>query len=103
MIVMSSPMPLAAPPQPEGGASTVTACYRVHARAEPGVMPRILELFAKRGLVPRKWRSTASPEALAIEVQIVGLDRDVAAYIGRAMRQIAGVESVLSSEIRAAP
>ena len=29
-----------------------TACFSVHARAEPGVMPRVLELFAKRGLVP---------------------------------------------------
>jgi hypothetical protein len=65
-------------------------------------MPRILELFAKRGLVPQHWRSTASPEALAIEVQVAGIASETAAYIGRSMRQIAGVESVLSREIRAA-
>jgi len=29
---------------------SVTACFSVHAHAEPGVMPRVLELFAKRGL-----------------------------------------------------
>jgi hypothetical protein len=97
---MSLSIPFAAPPEPDGRAATVTACYAVRARAEPGVMPRVLELFAKRGLVPHHWRSTASPEALAIEVQIAGLDRGMADYIGRAMRQITGVESVLSGEIR---
>ncbi|HTV88497.1 MAG TPA: hypothetical protein VME41_05725 [Stellaceae bacterium] len=65
-------------------------------------MPRVLELFAKRGLIPHKWRSTASPETLAIEVQVAGLDRDAAEYIGRLMRHIVGVESVLSSEIHTA-
>ena len=37
-----------------------TACFSVHARAEPGVMPRVLELFAKRGLVPSFWQSSTS-------------------------------------------
>ena len=96
---MSSVLPLAAP-KAEGAAATVTACYAVHARAEPGVMPRVLELFAKRGLVPHKWRSAAASGALTIEVQVAGLDRDIAAYIGSAMRQIAGVEGVLTSELR---
>jgi acetolactate synthase small subunit len=96
---MSSLIPFAAPPEAHGGAVTVTACYAVRARTEPGVMPRVLELFAKRGLVPHHWRSTASPEALAIEVQIAGLDRDMADHIGRSMRQIVGIESVLKSEI----
>ena len=36
---------------------SVTACFSVHAHADPGVMPRVLELFAKRGLVPSAWHS----------------------------------------------
>ena len=28
------------------------AFFSVHAQVDPGVMPRVLELFAKRGLVP---------------------------------------------------
>jgi acetolactate synthase small subunit len=78
----------------------VTFCYSLLARPEPGVMPRVAELFAKRGLVPQKWHSTASPSALSIEVQIGGLEHDVADYIGRCMRQIVGVETVLTSETR---
>ena len=40
-----------------------TACFSVQARAEPGVMPRVLELFAKRGLVPQRWHSAAAGTA----------------------------------------
>ena len=72
--------------------------FSVHAAAEPGVMPRILELFAKRGLVPLKWQSAAVDSVLTIEVQIAGLERDTADYIARCMRQIAGVVAVLTSE-----
>ena len=72
--------------------------FSVHAVAEPGVMPRVLELFAKRGLVPHKWQSAASDAVLTIDVQIAGLERDTADYIARSMRQIAGVDAVLTSE-----
>ena len=76
--------------------------FSVHAAAEPGVMPRILELFAKRGLVPHKWQSVvfggASDSVLTIDVQIAGLGHDTADYIARCMRQIAGVDAVLTSE-----
>lgn len=83
-----------------GEASAVTVSFSVQARAEPGVMPRVVELFAKRGLVPQKWHSTASDAALTIDVQMGGLDRDLADYIARCMRQIAGVETVLTAESR---
>ena len=72
--------------------------FSVHAAAEPGVMPRILELFAKRGLVPHKWQSAACDSVLTIDVQIAGLEHDTADYIARCMRQIAGVDAVLTSE-----
>jgi acetolactate synthase small subunit len=79
------------------------ACFSVHARAEPGVMPRVLELFAKRGLVPSAWHSaTCGPDhgELTIDIQIEGLGRDAADYIAACMRQIAAVEVVLTSEMR---
>ena len=81
-------------------AALVTVCFSVQAAAEPGVMPRVLELFAKRGLVPQKWQSTVSGTALMIDVQAGGLGRDTADYIARCMRQIAGVDAVLTSERR---
>jgi acetolactate synthase small subunit len=76
-----------------------TAFFSVHARAEPGVMPRVLELFAKRGLVPSFWHSTVSGNdqaRLSIEIRMSGLGRDLAEYIAACLRQIASVEAVLT-------
>jgi hypothetical protein len=81
----------------EFGAALVTFCFSVQAAAEPGIMPRVLELFAKRGLVPQKWHSAVSGTVLTIDVQMGGLGRDVADYLARCMRQITGVDAVLTS------
>jgi hypothetical protein len=62
------------------------------------VLPRVVELFAKRGLVPQQWHSAAAGEMLTIDVQIGGLGRDLADYIARCMRQIAGVETVVTGD-----
>ena len=76
-----------------------TVSFSVQARAEPGVMPRVLELFAKRGLVPLRWNSAAAAPglSLAIDIEVGGLDRDAADYVARCMRQIAGVDLVLTA------
>ena len=82
---------------------SATACFSVHAHAEPGVMPRVLELFAKRGLVPSAWHSSTSGSGeaeLTIDIQMRGLGRDVTDYIAACLRQIAFVEVVLTSETR---
>jgi hypothetical protein len=77
-----------------------TACFSVHAAADPGVMPRVLELFAKRNLVPTSWHSSVNSGELTIDMQMRGLDRDMAGYIARCLRQIVSVEVVLVSEKR---
>jgi len=90
---MSSPEAAVA----EAGFATALR-FAVHARAEPGVMPRVLELFAKRGLVPDRWQSTrdASAMSLSIDVEIAGLERDATEYLANCIRRIAGVELVLT-------
>ena len=78
-----------------------TTCFSVHAHADPGVMPRVLELFAKRGLVPSAWHSATSgtdQAELTIDIQVRGLGRDVADYLAACLRQITFVEVVLTSE-----
>ena len=79
------------------------ACFAVQARAEPGAMPRVLELFAKRGLVPSQWHSTLAGPArdeLHIDIQVEGMARALAEYMARCLRQLADVEVVLISEKR---
>ena len=75
-----------------------TSSFSVQARAEPGVMPRVLELFAKRGLVPLRWNSAVGLERnLAIDIEVCGLDRAAADYVARCIRQISGVNLVLAA------
>jgi hypothetical protein len=74
------------------------ACFAVHARAEPGVMPRVLELFSKRGLVPSAWTSRVNGEELAIDLQMRGMEHGLAEYVAACLRQIAYVEVVLTSQ-----
>ena len=78
---------------------TDTAFFSVHARAEPGTMPRVLELFAKRGLVPSLWHSAVSgPDRarLTMDIAVGGLDEETTRYIGQCLRQIVFVEAVLT-------
>ena len=96
----TSPADSAAAPRP---AARRVICYSIHAVAEPGVMPRVLELFAKRNLVPGRWHSDLvgpSGDELAIDLQVADLDAHTADYIARCLRQIWGVETVLTSEKR---
>jgi hypothetical protein len=86
--MLAAPLPLSEP----------VACFAVHGRAEPGVMPRVLELFAKRGLVPTAWTSRVSGEELAIDIQMRGMDQQLAEYVAACLRQIVHVEVVLTSE-----
>lgn len=90
----SADSPVAAP-------ETVT-CFSIRAVAEPGVMPRVLELFAKRNLVPQRWYSDLiggpGREELSIDLQVAGLSPELGAYIARCLRQIWGVDKVLTSE-----
>jgi len=78
-----------------------TACFSIHASADPGVMPRVLELFAKRGLIPSRWHSAVGPsQDLVIDIQMEGMERDQALMFAAAIRQIVTVEVVLTSEKR---
>ncbi len=99
-----SELPRATPAPTRAGARV--ACFSIQAAAEPGVMPRVLELFARRGLVPRRWVSdVAGPggRELAIDVQIAGLAPETQAYLARCLRQIWGVGAVLTSERTGTP
>ena len=89
---------------PRAVAETVY-CFSIHAEAEPGVMPRVLELFAKRGLVPTRWHSDVTgprkpggKRDLAIDIQVDGLDVETGDYIARCLRQVFQVETVLTSQ-----
>lgn len=78
------------------------ACFTVSAAAEPGVMPRVLELFAKRGLVPTDWQSRVTGDRLTIDIRVRGMERRLADYVGACLRQTYLVERVLVTHDRGA-
>jgi acetolactate synthase regulatory subunit len=69
--------------------STVRYCFE--ADAEPGVLPRALELIAKRGLVPARVFAQADAEALSVEIEVEGLEPETAEHVGRCLSEIVGV------------
>jgi hypothetical protein len=82
-----------------------THCFAIRADATPGMMSRVLELFAKRNLVPTRWHSDVivapardgGHTTLHIDIQMEGMEAELAAYVARCLRQIYGVDSVLTS------
>ena len=80
------------------------ACFSVQAEAEPSVMPRVLEQFAKRGIVPLQWHSSlgraAQGRELYIDVQVEAMEPDLVVRIAETLRQLVHVQLVLTAEKR---
>ncbi|MFZ5792603.1 MAG: hypothetical protein ACOY3L_18075 [Pseudomonadota bacterium] len=74
-------------------------CFAIQAAADPGAIARVLEPFAKRGLVPSRCHAVlAGPEReeLLIDVQVAGLAPEEGDQIARHLRQQVLVASVLT-------
>jgi acetolactate synthase regulatory subunit len=94
---MSQPSP-ASEPRFNDPLPAATACFSIQATAEPSVMPRILELFAKRGLIPCRWHSDLAIAELCIDLQVDGLSRQQVDHVAASIRNMVAVTSVLTSE-----
>jgi hypothetical protein len=82
-------------------AATRVVCYSIRADADPGLMPRVLHLLAKRNLVPERChadRLGPNGEELSIDLQVAGLDPHTGSFIAACLRGIVGVQAVLTSE-----
>jgi hypothetical protein len=75
-----------------------TFCLTVRTDADPGSLPRVLEVFAKRGMVPSKLFSVATgADELTVDLQVTGIDEDLGAVIANQLRSQVGIETVLTS------
>jgi len=72
--------------------SAVRYCFE--ADAEPGLLPRALELIAKRGLVPARVFAQADADLLSVEIEVEGLEPDAAEHVGRCLGELVGVRQV---------
>ena len=74
--------------------NSTTVRYCFEADAEPGVLPRALELLAKRGLVPARVFAQAADDALSVEIEVEGLAPETADHVGQCLGEIVGVRAV---------
>lgn len=75
--------------------------FSLLADADPGTLPRILELVAKRGHVPLSLRSDCTGDNLAIEMQVGDLPQAETDHICRCLSQIPMVARVTVTDITA--
>jgi hypothetical protein len=68
-------------------------------------MARVLEQFAKRGLMPTRWFSDVDADTglLEIDIQVAGLPPAQGADIGRCLGAIVGARQVLTGTKSGAP
>jgi len=76
--------------------------FTVRAARAPDVLPRVLELFAKRNLVPDRWttrRVGENRDRLVFEIEMDAMEWRLADYMATSMRQIVNVESVVAEKV----
>ncbi len=95
---MTNPEPL--PTERWRAEAAPTVCFSVHGAADPGLLPRVVGLWAKRGLTPTRWHSAVCGQddrEVYIDVEVPGLSAELATQIAGELRQIWGVSQVLMS------
>ncbi len=74
-----------------------TVIFTVHAAADPQVLPRVLELFALRNVVPRRVMGRTvgrSADTFRIDVETDALTAGDADHIAERLRTLVPVEAV---------
>ena len=72
----------------------VAVRFMLDAVAEPGLLPRLMEPFAKRGLVPSRMWSHRGAEEMHVEVALDEAPAEAVLLIEGNLRQVVGVRSV---------
>lgn len=78
-----------------------TFCFSVHSVAEPGTLPRVLEVFALHGHVPDQCHATRTGidgAELVVDLQMRGIDATGAALLAKRLGRVVAVSNVLLAE-----
>ena len=72
------------------------ATFAVDAEADPGLLPRLLEPFALRNLVPDAVTSVRHGNGLRVEIRVAGLTRDEVPHLALRLANVVPVTRVLA-------
>lgn len=75
-------------------APVVAVRFMLDAEPDPGLLPRLLVPFAKRGLVPDRMWSHRGAETMHVEVALDAAPAVAVSLIEGNLRQVVGVHSV---------
>ena len=86
----------AAGPDPVAGTRSAVLQFHMTADADPGLLPRVLQVFAKRSLVPASFRAEcrADGDSLSFEMRIPKVEEAKALHIAVCLRETVGVRTV---------
>ena len=73
---------------------TVAVRFMLDADTAPGLLPRLLQPFAKRDLIPDRMWSHRSGDTLHVEIAMEAMPNEVLHLVEGNLRQVVGVRSV---------
>jgi hypothetical protein len=75
-------------------------CLSLRTVAEVGVFARVVQQLARRSLLPLSCHGTAAGEHLLLDIQVAGLDDEAREKLAESLRQVVGVEEVLTAALQ---
>jgi hypothetical protein len=77
-----------------GSAQAQAVRFLLDTDPEPGLLPRLLEPFAKRGLLPHRMWSHADPHVMHVEVALEAAPPEAVSLIEGNLGQVVGVRRI---------
>jgi hypothetical protein len=74
-------------------------CFQVDADASPGLLPRLLQPFAKRDLVPNRLHAETTDGSMRVGIWMDTIPREMVHLVAGNLRQAIGVTSVVAAVI----
>lgn len=73
---------------------SVAVRFMLEVDAAPGLLPRLLQPFAKRDLIPDRMWSHRAGETMHVEIAMAAMPGDAVHLIEGNLRQVVGVRSI---------
>ena len=79
---------------PLSSCPAVTVRFSLEAEAAPGLLPRLLQPFAKRDLTPDFMSSRRDGDGMRVEIAMAAMPSNMVHLVAGNLRQVVGVRSV---------
>jgi len=70
-------------------------CFVLLADCGPGLLPRVMQPFAKRDLVPDRMNALRTEDVLRVEIAMDAMPAEYVHLVEGNLRQVVGVQSVV--------